>query len=82
MSIEGEAHFLTLAKGVYIQKFNPDFLRNFADLNQRACFMVWEINMRVCPRLQFDNIMHICCLGYDYYNYDAFDFLCNSIVNL
>ena len=43
--------------------------------------MVWEINMGVCPRLEFDNIMHICCIGYDYYNYDAFDFLCNSIVN-
>ena len=49
---------------------------------ERACFMVWEINMGVCPRLEFDNIMHICCLGYDYYNYGAFDFLCNSIVNL
>ena len=36
--------------------------------------MVWEINMGVCPRLEFDNIMHICGLGYDYYNYGAFDF--------
>ena len=36
--------------------------------------MVWEINMGVCPRLEFDHIMHICCLGYDYYNYGAFDF--------
>ena len=30
--------------------------------------------MGVCPRLEFDNIMHIYCLGYDYYNYGAFDF--------
>ena len=44
--------------------------------------MVWEINMGVCPRLEFVNIMHICCIGYDYYNYVAFDFLCNSIVNV
>ena len=35
MSIEGEGNFLTLAQGVKIQKFKPDFLRNFcADLNQ------------------------------------------------
>ena len=25
--------------------------------------MVWEINMGVCPRLKFDNIMLINCLG-------------------
>ena len=25
--------------------------------------MVWEINMGVCLRLEFNNIMHICCLG-------------------
>ena len=41
--------------------------------------MVWEMNMGVCPRLEFNNIMHICCLWYDSYNYGAFDFLCNSI---
>ena len=33
MSIEGQGHYLTLAQ--YIQKFKPDFLRNyFADLKQ------------------------------------------------
>ena len=26
--------------------------------------MVWEINTGVCPRLEFDNIMFINCLGY------------------
>ena len=26
--------------------------------------MVWEINIKVCPRLEFDNIMFINCLGY------------------
>ena len=41
---------------------------------ERACFMIWEVNMGDCPRLEFDNIMHICCLGYDFYNYGAFDF--------
>ena len=44
--------------------------------------MVWEINMGVCPRLEFDNIMFINCLRYDFYIYGAFEFLCNSIANL
>ena len=44
--------------------------------------MVWEINMGVCPRLEFDNIMFINYLGYDFYIYSAFEFLCNSIANL
>ena len=44
--------------------------------------MVWEINMGVCPRLEFVKIMFINCLGYDFYIYDAFEFLCNSIANL
>ena len=26
--------------------------------------MVWEINMGVCPRLDFENIMLFNCLGY------------------
>ena len=35
MSIKGQGYFLTVGKVVYIQKFKPDFLRNyFADLNQ------------------------------------------------
>ena len=46
---------------------------------KRGSFMVWEINMGVCPRLKFDNIMLINCLGYDFYIYGAFKFLCNSI---
>ena len=31
--------------------------------------MVWEINMAVCPRVYFDNIMFINCLAYDFYIY-------------
>ena len=46
---------------------------------KRGSYKVWEINMGVCPRLEFDNIMFINCLGYDFYIYDAFDFLWNSI---
>ena len=38
--------------------------------------------MGVCPRLEFDNIMFINCLGYDFNTYGAFEFLCNSIANL
>ena len=35
VSIEGQGHFLTLAKGCVHTKFKLDFLRNyFADLNQ------------------------------------------------
>ena len=49
---------------------------------ERGSFMVWVINMGVCPRLEFDNIMCINCLGYDFYIYGAFEFLCNSIANL
>ena len=49
---------------------------------QRGSFMVWEINMGVCPRLEFDNIMFINCFGYDFYIDGAFEFLCNSIANL
>ena len=50
--------------------------------DQRGSFMVWEINMGVCPRLEFDNIMFISCLGYDFYIHGAFEFLCNHIANL
>ena len=52
------------------------------EMFERGSFMVWEINMGVCPRLEFDNIMFINCLGYDFYIYGAFEFLCNSIANL
>ena len=51
-------------------------------LYQRGSFMIWEIKMGVCPRLEFDNIMFINCFGYDFYIYGAFEFLCNSIANL
>ena len=44
--------------------------------------MVWEINMGVCPRLDFDNIMLFNCLGYNFNICGAFEFLCNSIANL
>ena len=44
--------------------------------------MVWEINMGVCQRLEFDNIMLFNCQGYEFYIYSAFEFLCNSINNL
>ena len=35
--------------------------------------MVWAINMGVCPRLDFDNIMLFNCLGYNFNNYGAFE---------
>ena len=36
--------------------------------------MVWEINMGVCPRSEFDNIMLFNCLGYGFYINGAFEF--------
>ena len=44
--------------------------------------MVWEINMGVRPRLDFDNIMLLNCLWYNFNIYGVFEFLCNSIANL
>ena len=49
---------------------------------KRALCMVWEINMGVLARLEFDNITLFNCLGYDFYIYGPFEFLCNSIANL
>ena len=49
---------------------------------KRGSYKVWAINMEVCPRLEFDDITRINRLGYDFYIYGAFEFLCNSIVNL
>ena len=40
----------------------------FFNFIQRGSYMVWGINMEVCPRLEFDNIMFINCLGYDLFN--------------
>ena len=44
--------------------------------------LTWYGNIVVCPRLELDNIIFINCLGYDFYIYGAFEFLCNSIANL
>ena len=44
--------------------------------------MVWEINMGVCPALEFDYIVLFNCLGYDFHIYGAFELLCNSIAYL
>ena len=44
--------------------------------------MVLAINMGVCSRLDFDNIMLFNCLGYNFNIYGAFEFLCNFIANL
>ena len=44
--------------------------------------MVWEINMGVCPRLDFENVMLCNFLGYNFNIYSAFEFLCDSTANL
>ena len=41
---------------------------------KRGSCMVWEINMGVCPRFDFENIMLFNCLGYNFNIYGAFEF--------
>ena len=41
---------------------------------QRGSNKVWEIYLEICPRLEFDSITQINCLGYDLYIYGAFEF--------
>ena len=43
--------------------------------------MVWEINMGVCPRLDFENIMLFNCLGYNFNVYGAFELLIYDVMN-
>ena len=45
---------------------------------QRACYRVWEINMGVCPRMEFHENMCIYCLGYDCYKNGVSSCKCNS----
>ena len=42
--------------------------------------MVWLINMGVCPRLEFDNIMFSNCLGYDFYIMVHLSFYANPLL--
>ena len=59
--------------------------RNYSVINsltERGSCMVLAINMGVCSRLDFDNIMLFNCLGYNFNIYGAFEFLCNFIANL
>ena len=62
--------FIALSKAVDLAL---DLIR-MCDNNTKETYMVWEINIGVCPRLESDNIMFITCLGYDFYIYDAFKF--------
>ena len=59
-----------------------EYMTGYAKPEERGSCMVWEINMGVCPRLDFENIMLFNCLGYNFNIYVAFEFLCNSIANL
>ena len=87
--LDAQAHLYLLASNaLHVVKKKSEFpVRFFGFVTvmhplERGSFMVWEINMGVCPRLEFDNIMFINCLGYDFYIYGAFEFLCNSNANL
>ena len=49
------------------RKPSRKYCLEIAKVLKRGSYMVWEINMGVCPRLEFDNIMFINSLGYDLY---------------
>ena len=49
-------------------------IRLWSDHNERGSCMVWVINMGVCPRLDFENIMLFDCLGYNFNIYGVFEF--------
>ena len=68
--------------GIHFYDMVPQFSTVYYVFSQRGSYMVWEINMGVCPRLKFYNIMFINCLGYDFNIEGAFGYLCNSIANL
>ena len=42
--------------------------------SERGSCMIWEINIGVCPRLDFENIMLFNCLAYNFNIYGAFEF--------
>ena len=65
-----------------LQRVNSLSANHDCSRRQRGSCMVWEINIGVCPRLDFENIMLFNCLGYNFNIYSAFEFLCNSIANL
>ena len=48
--------------------------QELANLEQRGSCMVWEVNMGVWPRLDFENSMLFNCLGYNFNIYGAFEF--------
>ena len=66
----------------FVCKRNVSGSSFYRDFIEKGSCMVWEINMGVCPRLDFENIMLFTCLGYNFNIYGAFKFLCNSIANL
>ena len=49
---------------------------------QRGSYKLCEINIGVCPQLEFGDITLIYCPGYDSHIYGEFEFVYNSIVNL
>ena len=67
--------WVTSMQKLYLNDHTADV---FSD--QRVSYMVWEINMGVCPRLEFDKIMLFNSLGYDLYIYGAFECLCNPLL--
>ena len=68
---EGLPSIILTSRGLLVKMLI--LLNRMVYFNQRGSCMVWEINMGVClPRLEFDDIMFINCLGYDFYIYGTF----------
>ena len=47
----------------YNTKLGTGLMSRYNSSYQRGSYKVWEINIGVCPRLEFDNIMLFDCLG-------------------
>ena len=71
-------HFLTIVTRAPPPLIIPIEYSTTKAVFERACYRVWEINMGVCPRMEFYEIMCINCLGYDCYNNGVFPYKFNS----
>ena len=52
--------------GYAVERRTSVFMPPPISCSQRGSYMVWEINMGVCPCVEFDKIMLFNCLGYGF----------------
>ena len=58
---------ITFQRSGYVERRTSVLMPPPMSCSQRDSDMVWEINMGVCPRLEFDKFMLFNCLGYCFY---------------